>query len=63
MVERKYHYGETVYGMLSGVRRRCIVIRQSPEWTKVCIGFSGHCTAIYSRVKTKTILPLPASNY
>lgn len=63
MKTRKYHYCETVFGILHGERRRCMVIKQSDVWTKVCVGFSGHCTAIYSRVKTASILPLPASNY
>ncbi|AFV50673.1 hypothetical protein G169_gp60 [Pseudomonas phage AF] len=56
---RQYIYGQTVTGILYGERRRMMVIKQSEIWTKVCIGFSGHCTAHYSRVKTDSLLPMP----
>ena len=60
-MSRRFHYGETAFGRLAGIMRRVLVIKQGPVWTKVCLGFSGHCTAVYSRVRTDTLLPRPST--
>lgn len=56
---RRYSYGESAYAKHLGFMRRVQVIVQSATWTKVCLGYEGHATAIYGRVRTDSLLPLP----